>query len=354
VTARMYYAIAIAALGFLIIVHESGHYVVARWCKMRVDTFSIGFGPGLLKRKSRSGTTFQLAPIPFGGYVAIAGMNIAEEVEPDDELAYPNRPTWQRFATIFAGPATNYISAIVLAFGLYTCHGMRSTQQWWGVDNVLEGFDAQGKLQPGDRILEIDHHPVLASNGDSLTAIVNAKHGAPLTLTVRRAGKSLDVTITPKLSDKDAKDAKPRYLLGIAPDVQADVVHVGVLTAAGAALAYPIDETKQIGRMLWKIVNGQEKADPGGPTRMVEEFRKAFRTGPVRGIQLLMALSVWLGLVNLFPLPALDGGRLVFLGYELVTRRRANPKSEATIHMAGIMVLMVVMVLVTLHDFHWI
>ena len=113
----MYPLLAILSLGFLIVVHEGGHYFVARWCGMRIERFSIGFGPGLFKRVSKkTGTTFQLAPIPFGGFVEIRGMNIAEDVDPDDKFAYPNRPAWQRFVTIFAGPATNYISAIVLAF----------------------------------------------------------------------------------------------------------------------------------------------------------------------------------------------------------------------------------------------
>ena len=89
--------LAILALGFLIVVHEAGHYVVARWCKMRVERFSVGFGPGILKYKGKQGTVFQLAPIPFGGFVEIRGMNIAEEVDPEDVQAYPNRPAWQRF-----------------------------------------------------------------------------------------------------------------------------------------------------------------------------------------------------------------------------------------------------------------
>ena len=90
-------ALAILSLGFLIVVHEAGHYVVARWCKMRVERFSIGFGPGILKHKGKSGTIFQLAPLPFGGFVEIRGMNIAEDVDPEDTHAYPNRPAWQRF-----------------------------------------------------------------------------------------------------------------------------------------------------------------------------------------------------------------------------------------------------------------
>src|SRR5262249_55786823 len=158
---------------------EGGHYFVARWCKMRIERFSVGFGPGILKRKSKTtGTTFQLAPIPFGGFVEIKGMNIAEEVDPDDKFAYPNRPAWQRFVTIFAGPATNYVSAIVIAFALYTCHGEHSTERWYGVDEVLPSFDAVGKLEPGDRILQIDHVDLYADTKPGLTARVNDKQPA--------------------------------------------------------------------------------------------------------------------------------------------------------------------------------
>src|SRR5512147_419120 len=116
----VYVLAALLSLSFLIVVHEGGHYFVARWCKMRIERFSIGFGPAILKRRAKkTGTTFQLAPIMFGGFVEIRGMNIAEEVDPEDQHAYPNRPAWQRFLTIFAGPATNYLSAIFLAFALF-------------------------------------------------------------------------------------------------------------------------------------------------------------------------------------------------------------------------------------------
>ena len=380
----MYALLAILSLGFLIVVHEGGHYFVARWCKMRIERFSIGFGPGLFKRKSKkTGTIFQIAPIPFGGFVEIRGMNIAEDVDPDDKYAYPNRPAWQRFLTIFAGPATNYLSAIVLAFALYTCHGVNSSWRWYGVGAVQDGYDAHGKLEVGDRILEVDHVPVLAagtySDGKTtytsektLTERVTAKHGEPVTLTVLRDGKRVDVTITPtriagpaqQLSEildaklreccsvKLAHVGEPRYLLGIAPSDVPDVLHVGIVSAAAGALEYPITQTKMIGAGLDHIFTGQEKADPGGPKRIFDEFAKAWQLGFLTGVQLLMLLSVYLGLFNLFPLPALDGGRLVFLGYEMVTRRRANPKIEAMVHMAGIMVLGVVMILVTLRDFH--
>ena len=353
-----FFALAFAALGFLIVVHEGGHYFVARWCGMRIERFSIGFGPGILKRKSKkTGTVFQIAPIPFGGFVEILGMNIAEEVDPEAQFGYPNRPTWQRFITIFAGPATNYLSAVVLAFGLYTCHGMEADS--YHVVDVKAGYDAVGKLQPGDHVVAVNGERVV-SNKD-LSEHVNKLDGKAVTLTVMRpqgdgvVDKQIEITVQPMpLKDDDGKvvlddKGKPNYLLGV--QQEQDIVDVGVFTAAGAALEYPVDQTKKIVTDLHDIITGRESADPGGPTRIVSEFRKAFQSSFVRGYKLLMALSVYLGLFNLFPLPALDGGRLVFLGYELVTRRRANPKIEATVHMAGIMLLLIVMVLVTLHDF---
>jgi regulator of sigma E protease len=364
----LYWLAALLSLGFLIVVHEAGHYFVARWCGMRVERFSIGFGPGIFKRRGKDGTIFQIAPIPFGGFVEIRGMNIAEEVEPDDRLAYPNRPAWQRFLTIFAGPATNYISAIVLAFGLYTCHGVNSQWRWYGVAALKDGYDAAGKLEVGDRIIAVDHVPILAHgdyqttegpilHADNLVKRVNAKNGAAVTLTVIRGGMPVDVSIQPKVATDDSgkellQDGKRFFLMGIVPIEQPDLVEVGVVGAVGAALVYPVEQTKAIGSGLWEIVNGKEKADPGGPKRIFDEFAKAWKAGKTRGIELLMMLSVYLGLFNLFPLPALDGGRLVFLGYEMVTRRRANPRVEAMVHMGGIMVLFVVMILVTLHDFH--
>jgi len=142
----------------------------------------------------------------------------------------------------------------------------------------------------------------------------------------------------------------PFRIMGISPSLDYDYLHVNVFEAGWQALKYPIAETKAIGSNLYGIVFGHEKADPGGPKRIYDEFSKAWKVGWRHGLELLIALSVYLGLFNLFPLPALDGGRLVFLIYEMVTRRRANPRIEAMVHMGGIMVLGVVMILVTLRD----
>jgi regulator of sigma E protease len=362
-----YYGCGVLALAFLIVVHEAGHYFVARWCGMRIERFSIGFGPGLLKHRSaKTGTIFQIAPIPFGGFVEIRGMNLAEEVDPEDLAAYPNRPAWQRFLAILAGPATNYLAAVVLAFFVYTCHGVPGTT--YHVTELRADYDAAGKLVLGDRIVAVDHAPLPDNATPRLSERINAKHGESVVLTVLREvpdqvdatgaplRESREITLVPKLATKadgtpDLDDkGKQLYRVGIVQGP--DMVDVGVIDATGRAFAFPVRTSAAILTGFYKIITREEDADVGGPGRMVEEFGKAFKAGFIDGVMLVMALSVYLGLFNLLPLPALDGGRLAFLAYEMITRRRANPKVEATVHMGGIMVLGVVLILVSLRDCH--
>jgi len=445
---------AILAIGVLIVVHESGHYFVARWCRMRVDRFSIGFGPAIWSRK-RGDTTFQIAPVPFGGYVQIAGMLVHDEVDEHDPTAYPNRPAWQRFATIFAGPGTNYLFAIVLAIILYLIAGIPTGTSWYQVRGVKAGFSAAEQLQPNDRILRIKHSRAealypgpLGPEPVALDDVIGESGGRQLTFTVDRGGKELEVAVAPHqagdgwaigatftrdaagpvmgatrwwrvtrggdgleagdrivglervlyddnlyhryegepqkaLSDyvnearggtiwltveRDGKvlpplpvtpkpdyadllaDGTPAYRIGIELNFQRERRHEGVVASLGHALWYPVAQTKVIVGGLYKVIRGEEKGELAGPVGITTVIKESIAAGWVSVLELLMILNVYLGLFNLFPLPALDGGRLVFLGYEMATRRRANPKIEATVHMVGIMALLVLMVLVTYKD----
>jgi regulator of sigma E protease len=358
----MYWLGAIVAISILIIVHETGHYLVAKWCKMRVDRFSLGFGPGLVTWK-RKGTIFQIAPIPFGGFVEIRGMNVVEEVDPDDIHAYPNRPAWQRFITIFAGPATNYLFAIVLAFILYSIAGVQTGNEWYLVDSVAPGFDAQGKLEPGDRIVSIqrrgDLEPIpiyqryQGKPGKSLAEVVHESKGEPLEIVVMRQGKELPPIGLQARQDPEVvfpgTDDK-QYRLGIGLAYYEERAGVGVFTAIGHAAYYPVAQTKLIAGLIRDIFTGKQEGRLTGPVGIAKTFKKAFEIGWITALQLFMVINVWLGLVNLLPLPALDGGRLVFLVYEMATRRRPNPKIEATVHMVGIMALLLLMVAVTYGD----
>jgi len=336
---------AILAIGALIVVHEAGHYIVARLCSMRVERFSIGFGPAIAKWKSRkTGTQFQLAPIPFGGFVEIKGMNILEEVDPNDASAYPNRPAWQRFVTIFAGPATNYLFAVVLAFGVFAFAGIQSMDPPLEVAAVDAGYSAEGVLLPGDKFVGVEGQPLTGAIGPAVEAI--GDRDAVFQIQRRVDGKLtvIDVTLHPKRDEQH-----DQWRLGVQlrmPGRQS----VGVGTAAKEAVIYPAVQTKAILVGLYEWVTGKTEGRVSSVVGIGQVVKQAIDESWVMALELLMVLNVYLGLFNLFPLPALDGGRLVFLGYEMVTRRRANPKLEATIHMVGVLVLAVLLVVVTVND----
>ena len=332
---------AILAIGVLIVVHEAGHYVVARLCGMRVERFSIGFGPAIASwRSKKSGTQFQLAPIPFGGFVEIKGMNILEEVDPNDASAYPNRPAWQRFATIFAGPATNYLFAVVLAFALFASAGMQHQQPTLEVSGVSEKMPAAGKVEAGDVFVAVDGKPIEGELEGAVAAVGERE----ATFTVRRKGELVDLRLTPQRADGG------HLRLGVLLKVERYRKDVGVGKAAYEAAIYPAVMTKEILTGLYDWAKGDAEGEVRSVVGITEVVKDAIEAGWVEALLLLMVLNVYLGLFNLFPLPALDGGRLVFLAYEMVTRRRANPKLEATVHMVGVLVLIVVLVVVTVND----
>ncbi|MBK9034790.1 MAG: site-2 protease family protein [Myxococcales bacterium] len=349
----MIYFGAILALGMLIIVHEAGHFFVARWCGMRVERFSIGFGPAIAKWRSKKGTQFQLAPIPFGGFVEIKGMNIAEDVDPDDREAYPNRPVWQRIATIFAGPGTNYLTAVVMAFGIYSCAGIPGWADHYKVSAVDPKAPAHGILQPGDVIVEANGQPLklrgAGPDDKPLAVLTNDAKGVPMKLVVERKGQRVPLEVpTAEVEVKNAAGETIKvWRMGIALETRGEV---GVGTAAVEAVRYPWVQTKQIVGGLYAAIRGEAKVTVTGPVGIFNEFSGAFGSGLIYGLELLMMLNVYLGLFNLLPLPALDGGRLAFLGYELVTRRRANPRVEMTVTMVGVLFLIVLMVFVTFKD----
>ena len=346
--------LAILGLGLLIIVHELGHYFVARKLKMRVERFSIGFGPPLLKWKHGE-TLFQVAPIPFGGFVQITGMNPHEDYDEDDPHVYPNRPTWARFATIFAGPATNYLTAIVMIFCVFAIAGTYSGQAWIGVRGVVEGGASEGTLEAGDRIVAVDGTEVMWDLGEGgvqhnqFKDLVQASQGAPVTLTVKRADDLKDIVVTPKLVPA-TEDSPEQYMVGLelVPELRRE--RQGVAQAGLAALEYPWDRTKAIAEGLYLIVTREVEGEVMGPVGITSTIKKQIELGWVRAFEILALLNVYLGLFNLLPLPALDGGRLAFLGYELATRRRPNPRIEAAIHMVGFLAFFVILVLVTFGD----
>lgn len=338
-------AILLAILGIsaLVIVHEAGHYLAARAFGMRVLRFSIGFGPTIAKWQPPNSTTvFQIGLIPFLAYVQIAGMNPAEDNDPSDPALYPNKGVLARFVTIFAGPFANYITASLLVFVFATMghHGENPPYEPMVVETVQPGTPAEkAGVHEGDIIRSADGKPV--KNVIDLIEITGKRAGKPTTYVVERNGKQLPaLTMTPI-------DDHGRGIIGIVPKMRNDPMPAG--RAVGYAVVYPFELTlHQLEGFVQMFKRGSTEGVVG-PVGMVKIV--ATRTGSfVQLANVLILISVALGMFNLLPLPALDGGRLVFLGYEIITRKRANERVENMVHTVGLVLLLCLIALVTLRD----
>jgi regulator of sigma E protease len=333
--------IAIVGLGLLVVLHEGGHYLAARLCGMRVERFSIGFGPTLLGFK-RGETTFQIAPIPLGGFVQITGLNPNEEFDHNDPFVYPNRPVWMRMFTIVAGPLANFITATVIMLFVFTTLGVPlPSKNERVVDVVADSAAAASGLKPGDVIAEANGQAITPEH--TIRDEIKVTAGAPLPLEIMRDGKPVQVTLTPR--EKSAG----QYQIGVFID-HYDLTALPFPAAAKQALVYPYEKSKVILVALYKMVTGQERAELSGPIGITREIARAANRSVWDYFGIIAMLSVYLGLFNLLPLPALDGGRALFLTLEGIIRRRINPRIEATVHTVGLVVLIGVMVIVSFKD----
>jgi regulator of sigma E protease len=331
--------VAIVGLGLLIVLHEGGHFLVARLCGMRVERFSIGFGPTLLGFK-RGETTFQIAPIPLGGFVQITGLNPNEEFDHNDPHVYPNRPRWMRLLTILAGPAANYATAFMLMLVVLLGFGMPSKTQKI-IEPVPGRPAAAAGLKAGDVLVEANGQAVNADK--PISEVIQAAHGAPVAIKVLRDNQPMTFTVTP-----EARSGA--YQVGIQIGAIDARTPVGIGTALKEAVVYPYYTSVGILGGLYDMVRGKVHADLSGPIGITKQIAKAADRGVVDFFGMLILLSVYLGLFNLLPLPALDGGRALFLAIESVTRKRVNPRIEAAVHTAGFVLLLGVLVIVSFKD----
>jgi regulator of sigma E protease len=336
----MSYLQAILGLSLLIVLHEGGHFLVARLCGMKVERFSIGFGPTLFGFK-RGETTFQVAPILLGGFVQITGMNPSEDFDKNDPRVYPNRPRWQRILTILAGPAANYLTAFVLLLFVLLFFGATSKTQ-----RIIEPKPgkpaAAAGLKAGDVLVRANGQPVSAES--PIAEVIRAGQGAPVTIEVTRDGQPLTFTVKPERVANGALQVG----IEIGPIEQRTPVPFG--TAVKDAAAYQYYQSVGILRSLGDMITGRISADLSGPIGITKQIAKAADRGVVSFLEMVIMLSVYLGLFNLLPVPALDGARALFLAAEGVWRRKFNPRIEAAVHTAGFIVLLVVLVGVSFKD----
>ncbi len=327
---------AIFGLGILMVVHETGHYVAARAFGMRVTKFSLGMAPVLWRFKPKnSPTTFQIGALPFFAYVQIAGMNPLEDVAGDDKGSYANASLLGRIVTIVAGSLANYLIASVFFFGSIALNGTITTV----VRPVPDRPAAQAGMREGDKIVEVDGVPVKQSSEVRTLIVQRANKATPMV--VERGGERQTLVVTPvPMGDKGEGQVGVEFVQGPVP----------LAVAAKEAVKMPPMVVAELVSGLGRWVTGKQKAELGGPAAIVKEGARMARLGVGQMLFFLGFLSANLAGFNLLPIPALDGGRLIFLGYEAVTRRRPDAMVEAHVHLVGFFMLLALMVVVTYGD----
>jgi regulator of sigma E protease len=348
----------ILLLGTLVVVHELGHYWVGRWFGVKADKFSIGFGPQLWGRVDRRGTLWRVGALPLGGYVQFAGdMNPASV--PDDawhalpetqrNQTFQSKALWQRALIVFAGPAVNFLLAILIFMGFILTYGQSVTPPIVQNFEVGSAADKAG-LEVGDRIVAFNGHSIDKFNDliDEVVMIPNEnaeivveRDGAKLTLNARVA----------EIKEVDRFGNEYRIgRLGITSPQQ-QFEDVGLLQAPGAAIGKTFDVLRQQIRGLGQIITGRRPiSELGGPLKIAKVSGEAMAVGLAAFISLAALISINLGFINLLPIPMLDGGHLLLYGVEAVRRRPATPAVQEWAFRAGFAMLVGFMIMVTFND----
>lgn len=316
----LYGILAILGVSLLVTIHEFGHYIVARAFGMRVQVFSIGFGKTIAEWRPRgSETKFQIGRVPILAYVRVAGMDPREPCDPNDRGCYMNAPPLARFCMIAAGPLANYLAAMLIVFGLCFVGGEPDPVMRPILDKVHAGSPAlAGGLRPGDRVVRINDRPI--ARWQELTRTVGESQGARLDFTVQREGQPVTLAVTPRMSPAR------RYVIGV--ECRIEYRPVSTRVALERALFLPVDTSVENIRVLGRMIRGREKVQVMSPVGIVYEAASEANRGWRYGVNILWVISLGLFVLNLLPVPALDGGRLVFLAYEMIMRRRPPPNFE--------------------------
>lgn len=331
----------------IVLSHEFGHFIVAKKNGIHVVEFFIGMGPTLFSFH-KGDTKYSLKLLPIGGACMFEGEDGLEKEKGEmSEGAFPNAPVWVRFATVFAGPFFNFLTAFVMAVILVSVCGITTPE----VQVVTEGSPAQAAgIEVGDVITKINGRRIHLSDEVSVISQLNTK-GEILTVVYKRDGQQYTAEIVP-VYDEETQ----RYYMGISVGEYLKCNVPQTFQYAFYTMEYYVQSTFKALQMLF---TGQlSKDDVAGPVGIVKMVDEVYDSAKPYGMSLVvlnmisiaLLLSVNLGIMNLLPLPALDGGRLVFLLIEAIRGKPIPPEKEGMVHLAGMMVLMVLMVLVLFND----
>ena len=335
-TTILYILIAVFAFGLMILLHELGHFLTARACGVKIEEFSIGMGPRLCGVTDKRGTAFNLRALPFGGFVSMKG----EDEEADGANSFAEKRPWQKFLIVAAGGLMNVLLAFVLMFGIVLSQEALASNV---VAQFRDGATSSAELAVGDRIVRVDGTRTRVYY-DVAYEIMHAGY-EPIDVEVIRDGQKLvlhDVTFPTQTSSG--------MLFGAV-----DFVPYAEAKNVGNLLKHTFVRSFSTVKMNWDslidMIFGRVSMDAvSGPVGVTEALGDAAKSGGGSFAYLLCVLSMNLGVVNLLPLPALDGGRLVFILFEMIFRKKVPAKYEAAVHFVGIVLLLGLMVLVTFKD----
>lgn len=350
-------------LTVVVFVHEMGHYLVGRWCGIGVSAFSIGFGPEIAGFNDRRGTRWKLCLIPLGGYVKFVGdMGVTsspdtEEIDAltDEErkVAFHTQALWKRAATVFAGPLFNFLLTIAVFTVLFATYGRYVAEPM--VAKVQPDSPAAiAGFMPGDRFVSVNG--VKVNTFGDVQRLVSPNAGEELRFVVKRGDRDVTLAATPRLAEeKDALGNKISVgVIGVVNDEalgQPHIVSYGPVAAFGQATVETWRIIGRTGDFLSRFAVGREdRCQLGGPVKIADMAGKAAQLGFEWLIQLVALLSVGIGVLNLLPIPPLDGGHLLFYALEAVFRRPVSEKVVEIVYKAGLLAVLLFMGFVFWND----
>jgi regulator of sigma E protease len=350
-------------LTIVVFFHELGHFLVARWRGVKVIAFSIGFGPEIVGFNDRYGTRWKLAAVPLGGYVKFFGDENAASVpdteaaagmsEEEKKVSFVHKPVGSRAAVVAAGPIANFILAIVIFAVIFMTVGKQTTSA--RVDSIQPNSAAQtAGFQPGDLVTAINGEKV--DNFSDMQRIVSISAGEPLTIQVERGGVPVTLKATPQLKElKDNFGNVHRLgVLGISRSMAPGDIKtqkfgpVPAVVEGAKETWFIVDRTLSY---IGGIFAGRESADQlGGPIRIAQVSGQVATAGFVALMHLTAVLSVSIGLLNLFPIPLLDGGHLLFYGIEAARGRPLSERAQEVGFRIGLAIVVMLMIFATFND----
>lgn len=344
----------VVVISILIFVHEFGHFIVAKKTGVLVEEFAIGMGPKLVG-KQKGETLYSIRLFPLGGYCKMTGEFPVDEEEDEVEdvkqyrQAYRNgrclfqKSVFERIAVIFTGPLMNFLLAVVVFSLIFSVFGVPvSGSSSTVIGTVLPDKPAkEAGLQAQDKIVAVNDQQV--NNWEELAGLINKNPNQEITVTVKRNGRLKSFQVTPELdSERDVG------LIGIMPQLVRE--KAGIFKSIKLGVQQTLAVTVGIINGVWQMITGQMSSSVAGPVKIAQLVGDAAQVSILKVLNLMAILSVNLGILNLLPFPALDGGRLVFLGIEAVRGKAIDPEKEGFVHFIGLVLLLILMGIVVYRD----